>query len=258
MSLPPANPGLLEQVIPIVRRAADLVMEVYASDFVVHGKQDNTPVTEADRRAEAFILPALESLLPGVPVVAEEAVADGLIPQSGDRFWLLDPLDGTKEFIERNGEFTINAALIEHGYPVLGVVMAPALNWLFAGVPGHGAFIETAEGRRRLACRATPQAGLTVVTSRSHGDGEALRTFLQGRKVAGVKCVGSSLKLCLVAAGEADVYPRLGRTMEWDIAAGHAVLQAAGGRIVDMAGQALAYDKPGFYNPHFVAWGLSA
>ena len=249
------RPALLERLLPIVRDAGELIMTIYRSDFSVRGKADQSPVTEADERAEALILPALAALLPGTPIVAEEAVAAGKVPSVGERFWLVDPLDGTKEFISRNGEFTVNIALIENGRPTLGVVLAPALGRLFAGAVGHGAFIEDANGRRPIAVRAVPGAGLTVVASRSHGDTAALDAFLAGRQVAELRGAGSSLKICLIAAGEADLYPRLGRTMEWDIAAGHAVLSAAGGQLTELDGAPLRYGKPDFANPHFVATG---
>lgn len=248
--------GLLEGLVPVIRAAGELVMAVYRTDFAVRGKDDASPVTEADERAEALILPALDALLPGVPVIAEEAVAAGRVPKIGERFWLVDPLDGTKEFISRNGEFTVNIALVEHGVPVLGVVLAPAIDRLFLGASGLGAFIEEDGKRRPIRCRVVPAEGLTVVASRSHGDAAALDAFLAGRKVAALKSAGSSLKLCLIANGEADLYPRLGRTMEWDIAAGHAVLAAAGGKVRTLAGEALRYGKPGLDNPHFVASGL--
>jgi len=248
---------LLEGLLPIIRAAGDVVMAVYRTDFSVRGKDDASPVTEADERAEALILPALAALLPGTPIVAEEAVAAGKIPQVGERFWLVDPLDGTKEFISRNGEFTVNIALIEHGTPVLGAVLAPALGRLFAGSIGAGAFVEEGGQRHAITCRGVPAEGLTVVASRSHGDAAALDAFLGGRKVAALKNAGSSLKLCLIACAEADLYPRLGRTMEWDIAAGHAVLAAAGGRVETLSGEPLRYGKPGFDNPHFVASGAA-
>ena len=172
------------------------------------------------------------------------------------RFWLVDPLDGTKEFLKRNGEFTVNIALIERGTPVLGVVLAPASGRLFAGAAGAGAFVEDESGRRMtIVCRRVPAAGLTVVSSRSHGDVEALNAYLAGRIVASHVTAGSSLKFCLVAGGEADLYPRFGRTMEWDTAAGHAILRAAGGRVTDLNGAELRYGKPDFANPHFVAMG---
>jgi 3'(2'), 5'-bisphosphate nucleotidase len=188
--------------------------------------------------------------------VAEEAVAAGLAPTTvGERFWLVDPLDGTKEFVSRNGEFTVNVALVQDGEPVLGVVLAPALGRLFGGAAGLGSFVEDSAGRRPAAARETPAEGATVVSSRSHGDADALARFLGDRPVASSVAAGSSLKFCLVAAGEADVYPRLGRTMEWDTAAGDAVLRAAGGRVTDLEGTLLRYGKPGFENPHFVAYG---
>ncbi|WP_425259614.1 3'(2'),5'-bisphosphate nucleotidase CysQ [Rubrivivax sp. RP6-9] len=247
------DPQLLQAVIDITRRAGELILQVYATDFAVRGKTDASPVTEADERAEALIVPALQMLAPEVPIVAEEAVAGGAAPEIGDWFWLVDPLDGTKEFISRNGEFTVNIALVHQGVPVLGVVLAPALGRLFAGVAGQGAFVEDVAGRRPIRCRAVPAAGLTVVASRSHGDAAALDAYLAGRTVASLVNAGSSLKLCLVAAGEADLYPRLGRTMEWDIAAGHAVLAAAGGRVQTLQGEPLRYGKAGFDNPHFAA-----
>lgn len=251
--------GWLDGCARIAREAGEVIMAVYATGFAVRGKDDASPVTEADEKAEAVILAGLRAMAPDVPVVAEEEVAAGRVPEVGERFWLVDPLDGTKEFISRNGEFTVNVALVVRGEPVLGVVYAPALGRMYLGARGVGAFVEDEAGRRPIACRMQPEEGLTVVASRSHGDAEALDRFLAGRKVAALRSAGSSLKLCLVAAGEADVYPRLGRTMEWDIAAGQAVLQAAGGKVLKVAdGEPLGYGKPGFDNPHFAAWGLGA
>lgn len=247
--------ALLEALVPVIRAAGDVILDIYRTDFEVRGKDDNSPVTEADERAEALILPALATLLPGVPVVAEEAVAAGHIPEVSDRFWLVDPLDGTKEFISRNGEFTVNIALIEKGRPVLGLVLAPAMDRLFGGAEDLGAWIEEHGTRRAISVRNPPAEGVTVVASRSHGDASALDAFLAPYKVAALRGAGSSLKICLIAAGEADLYPRLGRTMEWDIAAGHAVLSAAGGTLTTLDGSPLNYGKPGFDNPHFVAKG---
>lgn len=253
--------ALLESVAQIARAAAAEVMAVYATDFAVRGKADASPVTEADLRAERVILAGLAALAPGVPVVAEEAVAAGrvpVLPGADARFWLVDPLDGTREFVGRNGEFTVNIALVDAGEPVLGVVLAPAVGTgrLFAGRRGTGAWVDDAAGRRAIGCRRPPEEGLTVVASRSHGDREALERYLAGRKVASLTQAGSSLKLCLLAEGRADLYPRFGRTMEWDIAAGHAVLAAAGGSVRTPGGAPLRYGKPGFENPDFVAKGL--
>lgn len=246
---------LLERLIPVVRTAGEVVMSLYDAGYEVRTKDDESPVTSADENAEAVIVPALQALLPEAAVIAEERVAAGRGADTGRRFWLVDALDGTREFIGRNGEFTVNIALIEDGLPVLGVVLAPAQGRLFGGVATAGAFVEDSAGRRTIHCRWPPQAGLTVVASRSHADVAALQGFLANRTVAAFRQAGSSLKLCLVAAGEADLYPRLGRTMEWDIAAGHAILAAAGGSLTTLDGQPLRYGKPGFANPHFVACG---
>lgn len=251
-----ARDELLERLLPVVHAAGNIILEIYGTDFAVRQKPDASPVTEADEHAEAAILSQLKILTPDIPVISEEAASAGHFPAIGERFWLVDPLDGTKEFINRNGEFTVNIALIENRRPVLGIVLAPALGRLFAGAEGVGAFVEEAGKRRPIACRRVPAEGLTVVASRSYGDAVALETFLSGRKVASQTTAGSSLKLCLVAAGEADIYPRLGRTMEWDIAAGDAVLRAAGGRVRTLDGADLVYRKSGFANPHFFAAGL--
>jgi 3'(2'), 5'-bisphosphate nucleotidase len=247
----------LDRIVPIARAAGAIVMEVYATAFAVGGKPDASPVTEADRRAAQLIEAALARLAPGVPIVCEEAVDPRPDVAGVERFWLVDPLDGTREFIARNGEFTVNIALVERGQALLGVVLAPASGRLFAGVVGAGAFAEDGAGcRTTLACRRVPDAGLTVVSSRAHGDREALDTYLAGRVVAARICVGSSLKFCLVASGEADLYPRFGPTLEWDTAAGQAVLRAAGGGVTGFDGVELRYGKPGLVNPPFVATGL--
>lgn len=252
---------LLEPVAKLALAAGRIVLEVYGRDFSVTAKDDASPVTEADQRAEALITPALQALLPAVPVVAEEAATAGLSRTAdalGNRFWLVDPLDGTREFIDRNGEFTVNVALVEDGQPVLGVVLAPALGRLYLGARGVGAFVQQGDdagSRRAIACRPPPARGLTVLASRSHADRAALDAFLAPYRVAQFVSAGSSLKLCRIAEGEADLYPRLGRTMEWDIAAGQAVLEAAGGQVRDLQGRPLRHGKPGFENPHFVASG---
>ncbi|WP_350356027.1 3'(2'),5'-bisphosphate nucleotidase CysQ family protein [Acidisoma cladoniae] len=173
----------------------------------------------------------------------------------GGRFWLVDPLDGTKEFISGNGEFTVNIALIDQGVPVLGVVVAPALGETYVGCgPGTAAW-SGLDGDVAIATRPVPDDGATVVGSRSHGDAAAMALYLRDRKVAAFRAAGSSLKLCLIAQGEADLYPRLGTTMEWDIAAGHAVLRAAGGRVETLEGADIRYGKRDYRNPHFVASG---
>jgi 3'(2'), 5'-bisphosphate nucleotidase len=240
----------------IARAAGAEVLSVYSRDCAARTKSDGSPVTEADHRAQEVICRGLAGLDPDLPIVAEE---DGRLTsedvRGSGRFWLVDPLDGTKEFLERNGEFTINIALIEAEKPVLGVVFAPALGRLFASDLQSGAVVEDSDRRRALSARKTPADGVTVVSSRSHGDPEALSRCLAGQTIAASICAGSSLKFCLVAAGEADLYPRLGRTMEWDTAAGDAVLRAAGGTVTDLEGRPLTYGKPGFENPHFIAQG---
>ena len=254
---PPDLETLAAALVPLIREAGALVMRIYATDFDVEIKGDESPVTLADQCAEKVIFEGLRRMAPDIPVVGEEAASAGDIPDVSNRFWLVDPIDGTKEFISRNGEFTVNIGLIDHGVPVLGLVLAPALDRLFVGARGLGAWVEDGLGRRAIAVRAVPEAGLTVVGSRRHGDAGAVEALLAGSRVAAHTTVGSSLKLCLVAEGEADVYPRFGRTMEWDIAAGHAVLRAAGGSVRTMTGAELGYGKPGFENPDFAAWGAA-
>jgi len=250
---------ILDGLIDIARRAGDRIMEIYAAGFEVEEKADASPVTDADAAAEAVIFDGLTALSPETSVLAEEAASEGRIPELGARFFLVDPLDGTKEFIKRTGEFTVNIALVEDGRPVAGVVLAPATGRLHAGRVGVGAFVEAGPGAAREAIRARPKpdSGLVAVASRSHRSPET-DAFLESMNVADFTAAGSSLKFCLVAEGAADVYPRLGRTMEWDTGAGQAVLEAAGGRVVVHGGETpLAYGKAerGFDNPHFVAWG---
>jgi 3'(2'), 5'-bisphosphate nucleotidase len=245
---------LLEGVIRAAEAAGREVLEVYGRPHEVETKQDGSPVTEADHRAQAVICRHLAELDPGVLVVAEEDAERASAADAADRFWLVDPLDGTKEFVGRSHEFTINIALIEAGHPVLGVVFAPALGRLFGAEPGTS-FVEEDGGRSPVSARAIPAEGATVVSSRSHGDPEALARFESDRPINDSITIGSSLKFCLVATGEADLYPRFGRTMEWDTAAGDAVLRAAGGRVVDMEGRLMRYGKPGWENPFFLALG---
>jgi 3'(2'), 5'-bisphosphate nucleotidase len=217
-------------------------------------KEDRSPVTAADGAGEEVILAALAKLTPDIPIVAEESVAAGRIPEVGDGpFWLVDPLDGTKEFISKNGEFTVNIALIQGQEPVLGVVLAPALGKVWWGARGLGATARdgTSSAPRPITVRTKP-ASLVAVASRSHADPET-EAFLDAAGVAERISAGSSLKFCLVAEGKADLYPRFGRTMEWDTAAGHAVLSAAGGRVTTRDGAPFVYRKPGFENPDFIA-----
>jgi len=244
----------------IAERAGQVILTHYAEgeNIEVRRKDDASPVTAADEAAEAFILQALETLTPEIPVVAEEAMAAGTQPNiSGGLFWLVDPLDGTKEFLARNGEFTVNIALIQDGEPVAGVVHAPATSKTWAGAgPGSATFSQADQPPRSIEARRPPKDGLVVVASRRHGAAKELDSFLADYEVAEQVEAGSSLKFCLVAGGTADLYPRFGRTMEWDTAAGHAVLLAAGGSVTRADdGSPLRYGKPGFENPHFIARG---
>jgi 3'(2'), 5'-bisphosphate nucleotidase len=248
---------LLPFVRTIAHEAGQVILRFYNAGIEVSTKADGSPVTLADGAAEAVILPALHHLTPNIPVVSEEAAAAGHRPDiSGGRFWLVDPLDGTKEFISRNGEFTVNIALIERGVPVLGVVYAPATGDLYAAA-GPGTAIHWAEGRHDhpISVRPRPADGLTVVASRSHGAGSDLDQFLAAYSVKDRVSCGSSLKFCTVASGKADLYPRFGLTSEWDTAAGHAVLIGAGGRVEQPDGSPLVYGKDDILNPHFVAYG---
>ncbi len=249
---------MLDFAMATARGAGELIMAVYASDFSSRLKPDHSPVTEADERAEAYITSQLRARSPGIPIVAEEEFARGESPAAvGERFWLVDALDGTREFLSRNGEFTVNIALIDRRVPRLGVVFAPASGRLFAGIVGRGAVVQAGSESQAIQCRASPPGGPVVLASRSHGDAARLQAFVAKHPGAVVRNLGSSLKFCLVAAGEADLYPRWGRTMEWDTAAGHAVLLAAGGQVQTLAGEPLGYAKPGWVNPDFIACGAA-
>ena len=255
------------EIAKIAWRAGEIILRHYADTAIAaRSKDDRSPVTDADEEAEAYILDRLRTFAPSVPVIAEEEVASGKTSEIGRRFFLVDPLDGTKEFLNRNGEFTVNIGDITDGRPTRGVVFAPAKGRLFLGDEASGAFeLEidpSAEPDfaklRPIAARGAPADGLVAVASRSHRDAST-DEYLARFPVKEFVSAGSSLKFCLVAAGEADIYPRLGRTMEWDTAAGHAVLAAAGGSVVTIDGRPFVYGKveEKFANPFFVARGRS-
>ena len=249
---------LVARLRAIAIRAGREILAVYESDFTVLDKADASPVTEADTRAERTILDGLAVCAPEIAVVAEESVAAGQVPEvRGKPFFLVDPLDGTKEFISHSREFTVNIALVEEGAPTAGVVHLPALDETF-WTAGDGVAWRARGGgaAERIACRRPEPSGLVAIASRSHRS-PATDAFLQRFDVAEIVSAGSSLKLCRIAEGAADLYPRLGRTMEWDIAAGHAIVTAAGGSVDTLDGRRLTYGKPGFANPHFVARGLA-
>jgi 3'(2'), 5'-bisphosphate nucleotidase len=245
----------------IAAAAGALILRHYdgsaARAHTPHIKPDGSPVTDADQEAEALILKELAAAFPGTPVVAEEETAAGRTVAAAPRFFLVDPLDGTREFLSGNGEFTVNIAEIRDGQPVMGVVFAPAKRRLFVGMAGEGAFEsgENPAAFRPITARRPSPEGLTAIGSRSHND-EKTAEFLKQFAVKNYVSAGSSLKFCLVAAGEADIYARAGRTMEWDTAAGQAVLMAAGGSVSNWDGTPFTYGKPGYENPPFVARGL--
>ena len=247
---------LLEQVGDIARRAGQEIMKIYETDFEVEEKADSSPVTEADKAAEELIERSIQmGITDQYPIIGEEAFAAGNAPDIGDTpFWLVDPLDGTKEFVKRNGEFTVNIAIIDAGRPVLGIIHAPVLGQTYWGA-AVGVFMQTGDGdERTIACRQAPADGLTAMVSRSHRSPE-MEDFLADYAITGETTSGSSIKFCRIAEGKADLYPRLGRTMEWDTAAGHAIIRFAGGTLTDLDGNELTYGKPGFENPHFIAQG---
>jgi 3'(2'), 5'-bisphosphate nucleotidase len=249
--------NLLPDIVQLARDAGVAIMKIYGDSFDVRAKADASPLTEADEASEAVILARLARLTPDILAISEERMSReghrGDVPR---RFWLVDPLDGTREFVSRNGEFSVNIALIEDRRPVLGVVFAPAARVLWAAA-GHGtAFVEKEDGAPKpIRCRTPPAGGIVVLASRSHGDAATLDAFLEDYKVAERRGIGSALKFGIVAEGQADLYPRFGNTMEWDTAAGHAVLLAAGGRIETVTGAPLSYGKPAFRNPDFIAYG---
>lgn len=255
-------PDLLPILIEAALAAGEEIERIYAEGCDIEEKADGSFVTIADRHAEAIILDRLAAAFPDIPILAEEEAAAGRIPELGARFFCVDPLDGTRGFIERNGEFTVNIGLIEEGAPVAGVIYAPDSKLLYYGARGEGAFRARDGGAPEpIRPRPRPASGLTAVGSRSHAShGSAEKGAHLG--IAKIVPSSSSLKFCLVAEGTADLYPRHGTTAEWDTAAGQAILEAAGGRVMalDEEGREegpLAYGKVGrrFLNPHFIAWG---
>ena len=247
----------LSDVIALAREAGEAIMSIYAEGFDVQRKDDNSPLTAADLAAHHIIMGGLERLQPAYPVISEESAS---IPfetrQQWATYWLVDPLDGTREFIKRNGEFTVNIALIHQHEPVLGVVFAPALGLLFHATRGNGAWRQLGkQPPQRIQCRPYDPTQVTVAGSRSHAD-ERLMAFLQRIGPHMLISMGSSLKICLVAEGRADVYPRLGLTSEWDTAAAQCVLEEAGGRLIDSQGRTMRYNtKDSLLNPEFFACG---
>ncbi|WP_321394082.1 3'(2'),5'-bisphosphate nucleotidase CysQ [Emcibacter sp.] len=251
---------LADVLVPTAIRAGQKIMEIYAQDFEVVFKDDTSPVTVADEAAEKIILADLAPLTPEIPVVAEESAAAGNIPDVDNRFWLVDPLDGTKEFIKKGSDFTVNIALVENRLPVFGIVYAPALGKLYlAKSAGEALIMDVSDdgvtsNATPITVRDVPEDGIVGVASKSHRD-DATNDFLDRYGITDTKSIGSSLKFCLVASAEADIYPRFGPTMEWDTGAGHAVLRAAGGDVVNPDGSPFLYGKVDFRNGPFIANG---
>ena len=255
---PGATPQLLHAVAAIARAAATAILEVYHSgEFATRAKADDSPLTAADLAAHELIVAALGALAPSLPVLSEEAAVQrpAAERERWARYWLVDPLDGTREFLGRNGEFTVNIALVDAHAPVLGVVHVPVRAVSYQGLPGQGAWREEGAARTPIRVARASRAPLRVVGSRSHR-GDSLERFLARAGEYELLPVGSSLKFCMVAEGAADVYPRLGPTSEWDTAAAHAVVLGAGGTVCDLDGAALRYNtRAELLNPHFVAYG---
>lgn len=247
--------ALLSLAADLARQAGAIILAVRARGFETAHKDDRSPVTEADHHAEALIAAGLRAATPDIQVIAEEESAAGMQHDQASDYWLVDPLDGTREFAAGRDEFTVNIGLVRHGIPVLGVVGVPAYGEMFGGIVGDSAWKWNSTGEHAITVRKPPPEGLTVLASRHYAADERLKTYLAGHKVASVTNFGSALKICRVAEGAADLYPRLGRTMEWDTAGPQAVLEAAGGRLLDFDGAPLTYGKPLWENPHFVCLG---
>lgn len=252
----PVTAELAAEVVEIARHAADAIMDVYAGEFAVTAKADASPVTAADLRAHQIIQSGLEQLVPRLPILSEEAVPlDAATRLQWHRYWLVDPLDGTREFLSRNGEFTVNIALVERHRPILGVVLLPASRLVYWGAQGLGAHrIESSGASLPIHAARSAASPPRVVGSRSHRGGE-LDRYLARLGPHEWLAAGSALKFCLLAEGSADLYPRLSTTSEWDTAAGQAVAEAAGALVVDLQGQPLRYNTgPGLLNPSFVVY----
>jgi 3'(2'), 5'-bisphosphate nucleotidase len=243
---------LVDELAEAAREAGEAILTIVRRGFEVEAKHDASPVTQADRAAELVILGALARAAPGVPVIAEEEVAAGRIPAHDDTYFLVDPLDGTKEFIRGGDDYTVNIGLIEHGVPKLGVVFAPATGQLHGGCVGEGAWLDEGQGRSAIRTRERGEQ-VTAVASKSHLNQATIDYLEAAVGACGYVTVGSSLKFCIVAEGRADIYPRAAPTSEWDTAAGHAVLLAAGGLVDGPDGGPLQYGKPAFLNRAFVA-----
>jgi 3'(2'), 5'-bisphosphate nucleotidase len=250
-------PVSIEDLLQLARQAGDAILAIYNTEFEVEKKADDSPLTAADKAAHQIIVSTLERLTPDIPVLSEEsAEVPYSVRQQWQRYWLIDPLDGTREFVKRNGEFTVNIALIDGQTPTLGVVHAPVLNTTFYGIKGDGAWKQEAgKAAESIIVTNQRQHPVRVAGSRSHA-GDSLRRFLDNLGEHELLSMGSSLKLCLVAEGRADIYPRLGPTSEWDTAAAQAVVEAAGGQVTTLDLAPLEYNtKESLLNPYFLVFG---
>jgi 3'(2'), 5'-bisphosphate nucleotidase len=248
---------ILPYVKSLIRDAGAAVIDIYNRDFLISKKSDESFITEADLCSEAIIINALSHIIPDIPIVSEESMSRGMkVDVSDGRFWLVDPLDGTNEFIKHSNEFTINIGLIWDGEPCLGVLYVPIFDLLFSGIPGSATLEEQKGLSTVISCRSVPCNGITVLSSRDFHDSNKFDNFIKQFNVTKILNLGSSLKFALIAMGKADLYPRFGQTMEWDTAAAHAILKAAGGSICLFDGAQLFYGKPKFNNPPFVACGI--
>lgn len=247
--------SILPDVIKIADEASEKVLHIYQSDFKVNYKEDHSPITAADIASHDIIVKGLRQISRDIPILSEEGAE---IPweerKKWRRFWLIDPIDGSKDFTQRTGEFTVNIAMIEDGEPVMGVVTAPALKEAFWGIKGEGAHMRDRTGRVHRIRVAEPKDTLRVVASKNHLN-EETRAFIEALGSHETVQAGSSLKFCRIAEGHADIYPRMGPTSEWDTAAAHAVLVAAGGKVQTPEGQPLVYGKENILNPNFIAAG---
>ncbi len=249
----------IEIINKLALQAGSAIVDVYNTDFSVDYKSDNSPLTKADRLSHEIIVGGLARAFSDIPIISEEAgqQEDYKTRAKWSRFWLVDPLDGTKEFVKKNGEFTVNIALIENSYPVLGVIYLPVTGALYYASSGKGAWRRTpgVPGDEQIHARQiAPETPVVVVSSRSHPSKD-LEKYLKALSIKSVLSAGSSLKLCLVAEGRADIYPRLGPTMEWDTAAGQAIVEEAGGSVLDMDGSRFIYNKESLRNGHFIVEG---
>ena len=253
--------NILSELIKISYEAGLLIMDIYNNKFEVNLKKDNSPVTNADKNAEEFILKKLTSIFPDIPIISEEAYSNKFIPDYDKRFFLVDPLDGTKEFIKKNGEFTVNIAFINEGYTKIGFINAPAKNKIFFNDEKKSYIIET-ESKNEISIKKAKQIkvsdqkqkNLIATISRSHS-GKEIDNYLKDYDIEKINYVGSSYKFCLIASGEAHIYPRMSPTCEWDTAAGHAILKTAGGNVTLLNGEELRYGfkENNFINPNFIA-----